>query len=132
MTFLEFFKTKYPFSLSKGEEYSMSSNTGSLSDSAVTHRHHKTIPGVNQITLNNRKHKNMVPKYLTKNISPLSKCIKSKQDQQISRTLALSYFNNDPRALPTIQHREKEIKGFGVILVLNPDNKTYKLKYKGD
>jgi hypothetical protein len=132
MTFLEFFNTKYSFSLSKGEKNSSSSGTGSLSNSGISHRHNKPLPGVNQITSYDSKHKEMVPRYLTKNISPLSKCIKTKQDQQISYSEALEYFNGDKRALPTLQEREKAIKGFGVCLVLNPDNKTYKLKYKGN
>jgi hypothetical protein len=133
MTFLEFFNTKkhYPFSLTRGEENSKSSRSGSLSNDAVNHRHTRPNPGVDQIT-SNKKHTDLVPEYLTKHDSLISKCIKTKQDQPISGYDALSVIcNNDYRAMPTVNNRIKGIKKTGVCLVLNPDNKTYKLTFRG-
>lgn len=135
MTFLEFFllKEQYPFALklSKSEKASISTNTSSIG--GVNHRHQKTLPGENQVN-GKTKNVNMVARYLTKQPSIVSTCIQTKMDQPLSFEAALGVCKdifNDTRAMPTPNSREKGLRETGVYLVLNPDNKTYRLTFRG-
>jgi hypothetical protein len=128
MTFLEF------FNLSKNEKQSGSINTGSLSKDARSHRHQKGMYGLNQVSGKTKKI-NAVARYLINSDDLVTRCRKTGKDQVINLPAAIAiskkYNHGISDAIPTLQSPQKGIKGTGVYLILDPNGKTYRLRYKG-
>jgi hypothetical protein len=124
MTFLEYYK------LSQSEKKINLMDVGSLSKDKRTHRHEKSLAGVNQVN-GKTKALNMVPDYVSaKKDDEINQCIRTGQDQILNPARA-DAIKREYNLNPTKEEPQKAIKDTNVYLVLDPTG-NFKLIFKGE